>query len=133
MKKVLALFLVLLFSTPVFAAEWREIFEKKYLDISSIERKDDIITFWTKFLRKDSKELAPGLNKPYWYVIHHWNINCANKKERIDTLAIYGLKGEVMYSDDYTPEWNTIIPDTYADGLYSLFCIAPYEENPLLN
>ena len=125
MKKVLALFLVLLFSTPVFAAEWREIFEKKYLDISSIERKDDIITFWTKFLRKDSKELAPGLNKPYWYVIHHWNINCANKKERIDTLAIYGLKGEVMYSDDYTPEWNTIIPDTYADGLYSLFCIAP--------
>jgi hypothetical protein len=133
MKKILALVILLSITAPVFATDWKVIFEKKYLDISSIERKGDIITFWTKFLRKDSKELAPGLNKPYWYILHHWNMDCANKKERIDTLAIYGLKGELIYSDDYTPEWNTIIPDTYADGFYNIFCSVPYDENPWLN
>ena len=132
MKKLLALFILLSITTPVFAAEWREIFEKKYIDISSIERKGDIITFWTKFLRKDPKELVPVLNKPYWYMIDRWNIDCVNKKERIDVVTVYDLKGDLIYSDEFNAEWGTIIPDTYAEGFYSLFCIAPYEDNPLL-
>jgi len=132
MKKVLALLLVLLFASPVFAAEWREIFEKKYIDMSSIERSGDVITFWTKFLRKDAKEVFPINNKPYWYTISRWNIDCANKKERINVITVYDLKGDLMYSDEYNSEWNTIIPDTYADGFYRLFCLLPYEDNPLL-
>lgn len=132
MKKVLALLLVLLFTSPVFAAEWREIFEKKYIDMSSIERSGDVITFWTKFLRKDAKEVFPINNKPYWYTISRWNIDCANKKERINVITVYDLKGDLMYSDEYNSEWNTIIPDTYADGFYRLFCLLPYEDNPLL-
>lgn len=132
MKKILILFLLLGFVSPVFAAEWREIFEKKYIDISSIERSGDIITFWTKFLRKDAKEVFQINNKPYWYTISRWNIDCANKKERINVITAYDLKGDLMYSDEYNSEWNTIIPDTYADGFYRLFCLLPYEDNPLL-
>ena len=132
MKKVLALFLVLLFTAPVLAAEWKEIFEKKYIDISSIERSGDIITFWTKFLRKDAKEVFPINNKPYWFTINRWNIDCLNKKVRIDVMTAYDLKGDLMYSDEYNAEWDTIIPDSYSDLFYRLFCIAPYENNPLL-
>lgn len=133
MKKVLILFLLLGFVSPVFAAEWREIFEKKYIDISSIERNGDIITFWVKFLRKDSREVLPVLNKPYWYTIDRWNIDCLNKKERIDVMTAYGLKGDLIYSDEYNAEWNSIVPDTYSDLFYRLFCIVPYKDNPFLN
>lgn len=133
MKKILILFAVLLFAAPVFATDWKEIFEKKYLDISSIERKGDIITFWTKFLRKDAKEVFPINNKPYWFTINHWNIDCLNKKVRIDVMTAYDLKGDLMYSDEYNAEWDTIIPDTYADGFYNMFCSVSYDENPWLN
>jgi hypothetical protein len=132
MKKILILLFLLVSASPVFAAEWREIFEKKYIDMSSIERSGDVITFWTKFLRKDAKEVFPINNKPYWYTISRWNIDCANKKARINVITVYDLKGDLMYSDEYNSEWNTIIPDTYADGFYRLFCLLPYEDNPLL-
>lgn len=128
MKKIFILFAVLLFAGPVFATDWKEIFEKKYIDISSINQKGNVISFWVKSLRKDSKDVFPLNNKPYWYSISRWNIDCMFKKERIDVMTVYDLKGDLIYSDEYNAEWNTIIPDTYSDGFYNLFCDAKVAE-----
>lgn len=138
MKKFLIIILLLFFVSPVFASEWFEIFEKLYIDMSSLEvnPNKNTINFWVKALRKDSKDTFPnreGKEIPYWYSINKWSLDCNNKKTRIEISAIYDLNGKVIYSDEYIPEWNTIIPDTYAEGFYRLFCIIPFEENPLLN
>ena len=133
MKKFLILFILLVFVSPVFAANWVEVFEKNYLDVSSLEQHNNIVTFWVKSLRKDPKDVIPVLNKSYWFSLDRWNINCANKKERIDVVNVYGLKGELLYTDEYVPEWRTIVPDTYADGFYNMFCSVPFEDNPWFN
>jgi hypothetical protein len=39
----------------------------------------------------------------------------------------------LIYSDDVVSDWNEIIPNTYAEGYYRLFCIALYKDNPSLN
>lgn len=135
MRKVLLIILCLiLVSLSANAAQWIEIFEKQYVDMSSIEITPKInnIQFWVKALRKDPKEVFPVTNKPYWYTVNKWSMNCNSKTERIEAMAVYDLQGKVVYSDNYKPEWNEIIPDTYADGYYRLFCLIPFEENPIL-
>lgn len=133
MKKILYLFILLFITLPAFSAEWIEIFEKQYVDMSSIavNLKTDNIEFWVKSLRKDPKEVCPLTNKPYWYSMNKWSMNCHNRTERIEAMAVYDLQGKLIYSDNYKPEWNEIIPDTYADGYYRLFCSVPFDKNSL--
>lgn len=137
MKKILTssiitMLLSLQFLPVCFAANWVEIFEKQYLDIENVKtnKSHNTIQFWVKTLRKDPKELFD--NKPYWFMINKWNIDCDNKYSRIESVNVYDLKGKNIYSDSYIPKWNDIIPDTYADGYYRLFCLIPFEQNPLL-
>ena len=51
----------------------------------------------------------------------------------MESFTVYDLKQNIIYSDDKATEWHHIIPDTYMDGYYRLFCLVPFEENPLLN
>ena len=138
MNKVIILFILFLISVNVcFATEWYEIFEKQYLHLTTIEPhyKDNSVIFWVKALRKDASEKIPnekGETVPYWYSMAKWHLDCINKKERIEVLAIYDLKQKPIFWDETIPEWNTIVPDTYADGFYRLFCLLPFNENPLL-
>jgi len=137
MKKVLILFLLMFLSVPAFAANWVEIFEKKYVDIESImtDNQYKIVKFWTKNLRKDPKEKFPnyyGQMVDYWFSMNYWNIDCTNKKSRIVSYNVYDLNQKIIYSDDNNLDWNEIIPETYADGYYRLFCLVPFDNNPLL-
>ena len=105
MKKFICLLVLILLSSEMcFSAEWFEVFEKQYIHLSTIEPNfyTNTIQFWVKKLRKDPKELVPEINKPYWYTMSRWNLDCANKKERIDVIAVYDLQGKLMYSDEYT-------------------------------
>lgn len=138
MKKVFIIFLLMFLSMPVFAAEWVELFEKKYIDIESIDvnKNYKIVKFWTKNLRKDPKEKFPnymGKMVDYWFTMDYWNIDCANKKSRIVSYNVYDLNQKIIYSDDKNLDWNNIIPETYADGYYRFFCMVDFKENPLLN
>ncbi|MBR6099436.1 hypothetical protein IKP85_06785 [bacterium] len=137
MKKILILILLLFVTTPVFAAQWLELFEKKYIDIESIDVNENykIVKFWTKNLRKDPKEKFPnymGKMTDYWYSMNRWNIDCINQKSRIETYTVYDLKQNIIYSDNNV-DWNPIIPETYADGYYRVFCMVDFKENPLIN
>lgn len=135
MKKFLILFITLIILSPfVLAANWFEIYEKQYIDTESIEvyPKTNIVKFWVKTLRKDPNEKILG--KDYWYMINKWALNCSDKKVSIQAIAVYDLKEKLLVSDSsssyYT--WDEIIPDSYADGFYRMYCLLPFDDNPLL-
>ena len=135
MKKILAFILFLMLSAlPCFAAKWAEIFEKQYIDFETVNPNEEYktIQFWVKALRKDPKEVFPLTNKPYWYSVSKWNIDCEHRLSRIENINVYDLQKKLVYSDDYIPDWNEIVPDTYADGYYRLFCLIPFADNPIL-
>ena len=126
--------LLLVFASPVFAACWGEIFEKQYLDLESIKpnSENNTISFWIKKYNKDIKQLLPMTNQKYLYSISRWNIDCTNQKSRISSMAVYDLKENLIYSDDFVPDWNSIIPGTYADAFYRIFCLVPFDKNPII-
>ena len=133
MKKIIIASLLLIFCLPVFASQWIEIFGKKYIDFESIELypKDKIIKFWTKNLRVNPKEKYD--NEDYWYTVSKWALSCNTKEHRIEAISIYNLKDELIDADSTIPNWNAIAPDTYAEGYYKMFCLLPFNKNPLLN
>lgn len=144
MKKSFLLFLTLLISfCPAFAVnkDYFEIFEKKYLNTKRIDlyKSLDIVSFWVKSLNKDvnNKEYwlptASGIPIQWWYTMSNIQIDCKNNKSRTKTIAFYDLKKRLIDQSDNFSEWSNIVPDTYADGYYRLFCLVPYDENYSLN
>ena len=103
---------------PAFAVnkDYIEIYEKQYLNTKRIDlyKSLDIVSFWVKSLNKEPK------NKEYWL------------PTASGTLVFYDLKGQPIDQSDDVTEWTNIVPDTYADGYYRLFCLVPYDENPIL-
>ena len=130
MKKLLITFLLFALLPLANAAQWVEIFEKQYVDLTTIEvnTKTGIVNFWVKALRKDPSDKFGGLD--YWYTMDKWALNCSTKKSKIEAIAIYDLKQKLIFSNESFTQWDSIIPETYADGYYRLFCLAPFDENP---
>ena len=124
MKKFIFLILIILVSVlPVFAADWKEVCPKNYIDISSITRNNDVVKFWTKLL--NTGEWAPINNKKIWYTKDYVLLNCREKKMAIQTVVYYDLKEnaiDYLNVDDVLLQWNNIVPDTTGDLLYQGAC-----------
>lgn len=122
MKKILTIVLLFVFSLPVLASNWVELFEKKYVDMETVEfnPRTQIVTFWLKALRTDPKDKI--LDKDYWYTLSHWNISCKDRTTKIENIVVYDLKGNIISSGYKDYNWEAIIPDTYAEGYYKIFC-----------
>ncbi len=133
MKKIFIFtYLFLFFACPAFSARWGEIFEKKYIDLETItpNYQEKTLTFWTKDLRKNASDKILG--KDYWFIMNKWEISCSDKMSRIRSIYIYDLQNNLIYEDTTVPSFNEIVPETYADGYYRLFCLVPFDENPFL-
>lgn len=133
MKKFLIVFLLIVLSLPVFASNWVQIFEKQYLDFESIkvDYKNNTVSFWVKALRKNATDKFDG--KDYWYMLDYYTYDCSQKKTSLDVMMVYDLKNNLIFSNEWSyHDWQTIAPDTYADGYYRMFCLVPFNENPLL-
>lgn len=124
MKKIIFLMLIIFVSMlPVFAADWKEVCPKNYIDISSITRNNDVVKFWTKLL--NTGEWAPINNKKIWYTKDYVLLNCREKKMTIQTVVYYDLKEnaiDYLNVDDVLLQWNNIVPDTIGDLLYQGVC-----------
>lgn len=140
--KSFLLFLTLLMSfCPAFAVnkDYVEFYEKQYLNTKRIDlyKSLDIVSFWVKSLNKEPKNkeywvpTASGTLVQWWYTMSNIQIDCKNNKSRIRTLVFYDLKERPINQSDDITEWSNIVPDTYADGYYRLFCLVPYDENPI--
>lgn len=134
MKKIfLIIFLnVFLLSNVCIASNWIEILEKKYIDADTISINNmGYVSFWIKALRKQDEELAL-IGKNFWYSLDKHTIDCKYKKISSEVIMIYDLKEKLIFSDELPSyQWHSIAPDTYADAYYNLFCLVPFEENPL--
>lgn len=133
MKKILTIVLLFVFSLPVLASNWAELFEKQYVDLETIELNPNtkIVKFWVKALRKNPKDKIEGKN--YWFSMNQIAIKCETKEARIESIAFYDLQKELITSDSSYYKWEPIIPDSYSEAYYRLFCLFPFDRNPLLN
>ncbi len=131
MKKLSIILLLCL--NCCFASKWVDIFENQYLDFDSIvpTYTTNVISFWIKKYPANKKEKFE--NKKYLFSVHKMDIDCKNKKSRISATAVYDKNRKLIYNTEEVSNWDLIIPDTYADGYYRLFCLIPFSDNPLIN
>ncbi len=77
---------------PVFAADWKEICPKKYVDVTSITWDKNVVSFWIKSLNPGDWKLIN--NKKVWYTNEFFLLNCKKKKWLFKVLffMIYKVK-----------------------------------------
>ncbi len=136
MKGLLLLLLLVLFTLPACAASWKQIAEKEYVDLNSIEKYNDtynpqntnIYSFWIKSLN-DKTSIFTDVEKRYnikiWYKITRNLVDCKNRTIALKSLTIYDLKGQTIdtYEEpDYSIKWNSIVPDSIGESYYYGVC-----------
>ena len=138
MKKNLLLITVAIITMAccVYAADWVQISEKQYLDVSSITsynydlnfNNDRLYSIWQKDLNNGTenwKEIEKNIGKKLWYDKYLQIVNCSKKEIAVKSIILYDLKENAVFSNDYYPlEWQSIAPDTIGEGIYTDVCRA---------
>ena len=125
MKKFISIvFFTLISFLPVYAADWKEIQTKTYIDASSVTWKKDTVSFWMKSLNPGTWSLVN--NKKVWYVKDYILIDCKEKKLAYQSSIYYDMKGQLIKSVDVEYEslleWQRVVPETNGDVWYQTFC-----------
>ena len=138
MKKNLFLVLITLLTITisVFAADWVQIYEKIYLDASSLGQynynlnfdNDRIYSVWSKMLNDGTntwKDMEKSNGKKIWYNKSLWVVNCTKKEFAIKSVVLYDLKENVVdsYDSNYL-DWTSVTPETVGEGIYTDVCRA---------
>ncbi len=132
MKKYI-IFLLVLFITFVgnvtLAANWREIDNKTYIDMDSVNieleplTNSKIISFWVKSLNNKSSYYI-ALEKKYkqkiWFEKTMYKINIDSRNISVDYWVVYDLNGIPIINHNWITKWVPIIPDTIGDFLYNI-------------
>lgn len=138
MKKNLffALFALLTITLSVFAADWVQIYEKIYLDASSLSQynynlnfdNDRIYSIWSKMLNDGTntwKDMEKSTGKKIWYNKSLQVVNCTKKEFAIKSVVSYDLKENVIEtSDSDILYWQSVVPETVGEGIYTFVCRA---------
>ncbi len=125
MKKFIATIVLTIFSfLPVYAADWKEIQPKNYIDATSITWKKDVVSFWMKSLNPGTWSSVN--NKKVWYVKDYILIDCKSKKLAYQSSIYYDMKGQLINSfdveNDSLLEWQRVVPETNGEVWYQTFC-----------
>lgn len=68
------------------------------------------------------ERLGKGFEK-LSYSISLYELDCANKKERILSAVTYSDDGNVLSSESVSePQWHSIIPDSFGEIFYGTVC-----------
>lgn len=131
-KKVIVLLLISFIPLPVFAAKWKEVVPKRYIDVNSYQHLNDTLypnrySIWEKYLNDSSKNfkyIEKQTGKKPWYNLTHWGADCSSKTINELDIIYYDLNGEVIYSDSNSlySGWNSVIPDSLGEFYYKLLC-----------
>ncbi|MBP3821686.1 hypothetical protein J6G99_08615 [bacterium] len=136
MKKNLFFVLIamLTMASCVFAAEWIQIGEKSYLDVSSLSpyeynHTDVTYSIWKKSLNDGTdtwKNLEKILGKKLWYSKVLFVINCTKKEIGIKSAIHYDLNENVADSNEFIYlNWQSVVPETNGEFMYALVCSVP--------
>jgi len=111
-SKSLVSILVMIFSSLAHAAEWRLVGENSatafYFDKSSIKKVDGYIYYWSLV---DVK----SLDTEWKSALAYRKADCDIDRYQMLTLAFYEGsmgKGEQLGSDEISPEWSYMLPDS---------------------
>ncbi len=137
MKKILlVLYFCFNLTLSVFATDWKQIDDKLYIDIDSIESYSERyetgntrkFSFWIKSLNDSSSyftKIEKAYNKKIWYLLSKNIVDCNEKMIANKSFVIYDLKSQVIDSNEeyiYPGSWNSIVPDSIGELYYSNIC-----------
>ena len=133
LSKILILFLLIfVFFSPVFAANWKKIASKRYIDINSYQNLQDPLypnryAIWEKNLNDGTnhfKDIEKQEGKKVWYVLTRWGVDCNSKLVNILDSIYYDLSKQVISSRSYSiySGWDSVVPESWGDFYYQLMC-----------
>ena len=127
---------ILTMACCAFAADWIQIYEKQYLDASSLAPysynlnfdNDRLYSIWSKNLNDGTQSwqlLEKYSGKKAWYSKTLWVVNCSKKEIAVKSTVWYDLKEDVIdsYNSNYL-DWKSITPETVGEGIYTDVCRA---------
>jgi tetratricopeptide (TPR) repeat protein len=98
---------------------WREIGQttnaQNYIDLKTFDDADNAsIKLWTKEVSGRSESIGP-------YTLQRFELNCAARQLRPVSFATYDASGNLTRSREFD-KWQSIIPETFGEVLYSGAC-----------
>lgn len=139
-KRIFVLVVLCLVVLPVFAANWKQIGETEYIDVSSIKPYNDPypyekakynrneVEFWLKTLNDKSyyfTKFERYYNKKMWYKVNKTIIDCNNKTIARKSTYLYDTQGNAVLepaSSDLLLERLDIAPETKSELYYKYVC-----------
>ena len=135
-KNLFIIFTILLTITNfVFAADWVQIYEKIYLDATSLSpykydlykyNDDRLYSIWEKKLNDGTspwKDVEKLLGKKLWYNKSLLIVNCTKKEIATKSSIYYDLKNNVAYTyDNSYLDWISVAPETVGELNYTVVC-----------
>ena len=121
MKKLIAAFF-LMFVTGSYATEWVQVGVSQestlFIDKSSIQRSKGMVTFWSKFIFKEKKDVGNGLIDAQ---LNDMTLNCAERLMKENTIVTM-LDGKTVRNYKMPVEWVRVVPDSPASYIYEIMC-----------
>jgi hypothetical protein len=126
---------VILSCAGVYGADWRsyaktDLYECFYDAENMIRSSPDIVEVWTKseYTERGVIEMVKEFGKHYEnlsYSLELWEMNCAEKKDRLLSITAYSLEGNILYTDEaggHLPPWKIISRESVEESLYNALC-----------
>ena len=117
------------------AEGWRlyaktDLYECFYDAEDMIRSSQDTVKVWTKleYTQKGVIEMLIKFGKHYEnlsYSLELWEINCAEKKDRLLSITAYTAEGNILYTDQAgsrPPPWKVISRESVEESLYKALC-----------
>jgi hypothetical protein len=90
----------------------------------------NIMDVWTKleYTEKGITGIVKQFGKHYAdlsYSLELWEINCAEKKDRILSITEYSAEGRILYGNSVKgrpPAWKIILRESVDESLYKAVC-----------
>ena len=118
----------------MFAADWVQLYEKVYVDASSLSQynynmnfdNDRIYSIWSKMLNDGTnawKDMEKSTGKKIWYNKSLQVVNCTKKEFAIKSTVSYDLNENTVESyDSGILYWQSVVPETVGEEIYLFVC-----------
>jgi hypothetical protein len=122
-KTAILLIGILLLYNSAKASDWMLVgdYEESsyYINKDSIDRKDNMVTYWDK---NDYKEIQANGGLKYKSSSSFIHINCEEKTWGFTKVVNYDSEGKVVSSQDYPLELRPIVSGSRTETWYKLVC-----------
>jgi len=116
-------------------ADWKlfaetDLYECFYDANDTAPSSQNVVDVWTKleYTKKGVNGIVAKFGKHYAdlsYSLELWEVNCAEKKDRILSITEYSAEGKILYADsaeERLPPWKMIARQSVDESLYKAVC-----------